>query len=149
PQHRPLPPVILAILIATAAACGGTINVANHPPPPPPPTEGHITWQRAETAAAMPHEPPAPGSYRIHLIDVGTGLSILVQGADFAMLYDAGTNDSDERPSRVIAYLAAAIGQSGPDDLCSYPPGSASSSHKAIAIDHVVLSHPHYDHASA
>jgi competence protein ComEC len=113
------------------------------PPPPPPPTE-HITWKRAETTAAIPREPPPAGSYRIHLIDVGTGLALLVQGADFAMLFDAGTNDREEKPSRVIAYLAAALGPSGDGDLCGNPPAGA---HRAI--DHIVLSHPHFDHASA
>lgn len=113
------------------------------PPPPPPPTE-HITWKRAETPAAIPHEPPAAGSYRVHLIDVGTGLAILIQGADFAMLFDAGTNDREEKPSRVIAYLSAALGPSGDGDLCGNPPAGSQRT-----IDHIVLSHPHFDHASA
>jgi glyoxylase-like metal-dependent hydrolase (beta-lactamase superfamily II) len=65
------------------------------------------------------------------MLDVGTGLSILIQGADFAFLYDAGTNDRGERPARILDYLAAAIGP------CKTP------------IHHVVLSHPHLDHASA
>jgi competence protein ComEC len=90
----------------------------------------------------VPRDPPPPGTYRVHLIDVGTGLSILVQGADFNLLYDAGSNDRDENPARVLAYLAQAIGASG-DDLCGQP-----SDHKKT-IDDVVLSHPHFDHASA
>lgn len=70
------------------------------------------------------------GAWRVHLIDVGTGLAILIQGHDFAMLYDAGTNDPSEKPERVLAYLEAALGAGHP-------------------LDHVVLSHPHLDHASA
>jgi competence protein ComEC len=101
-----------------------------------------ITWARVEAPADVPATPPAPGTYRIHLIDVGTGLSILVQGNDFNMLYDAGSNDRDEKPMRVLAYLARAVGASG-DELCGEP----SPDHKLIG--NVVLSHPHFDHASA
>ncbi|MBA2543232.1 MAG: MBL fold metallo-hydrolase [Deltaproteobacteria bacterium] len=82
----------------------------------------------------------------MHMIDVGTGLAMLVRGADFALLYDAGTNDREERPMRVAAYLAAALGPSG-DDLC-VEDGPAPTGAR-VAIDHVVLSHPHLDHASA
>jgi len=112
------------------------------PPQPPSPTAPHIAWKRVETAADMPPA-PQPGSYQIHMIDVGTGLAILVRGADFALLYDAGTNDKEEKPLRVVSYLAAALGASG-DDLCGKPAAG-----QRRAIDHVVLSHPHLDHASA
>ncbi|MEO8703437.1 MAG: MBL fold metallo-hydrolase [Kofleriaceae bacterium] len=108
------------------------------------PSARGITWNRVETAKDMPPA-PAPGTYQIHLIDVGTGLAILIRGADFAMLYDAGTNDRDEKPLRVAAYLEAALGPSG-DDLCS---DNGSSAKTRLPIDHVVLSHPHLDHASA
>ena len=101
------------------------------------------TWARVESPSDVPHEPPPAGTYRVHLIDVGTGLSILVQGADFNLLYDAGSNDKAEKPARVLAYLAAAIGPSG-DDLCGEKPTGARK-----MIDEVVLSHPHFDHASA
>jgi competence protein ComEC len=104
-----------------------------------------VTFQRVETAAAMPAS-PRPGTYQLHLIDVGTGLAILIRGADFAMLYDAGTNDHEEKPMRVAAYLAAALGPSG-DDLCV--PDGAPAPGARRRIDHVVLSHPHLDHASA
>lgn len=70
-----------------------------------------------------------PGAWRVHMIDVGTGLAILIQGHDFAMLYDAGTNDGGEKPTRVTEYLDAALASN--------------------RLDHVVLSHPHLDHASA
>jgi len=45
----------------------------------------------------------------------------------------------------VVHYLAAALGPSG-DDLCV--PASVQA-HERHAIDHVILSHPHADHASA
>lgn len=141
----------LAILVLVLTACGGPPARPTTPPPPtttPPPVvttpDHHIAWQRAETAQDVPHAPPAPGSYRVHLIDVGTGLAILIQGADFTLLYDAGTNDKDEKPSRVIAYLTAALGASGEGELCGDPPSGAHQT-----IDHIVLSHPHFDHASA
>ena len=133
------------VLLAVLAACP-----ASRPSQPSTPiTQGGsprpgapaLSWKKIETAADLPPA-PAPGTYQIHMIDVGTGLAILVRGADFTMLYDAGTNDRDEKPMRVAAYLAATLGPSG-DDLC----GAAAE--PRLRIDHVVLSHPHLDHASA
>jgi competence protein ComEC len=87
--------------------------------------EPEVTWARVASLDDIPRS----GRWRIHMIDVGTGLAMLVEGADFALLYDAGTNDRGEKPERVLDYLEAAL------------PGGR--------IDHVVLSHPHLDHASA
>ncbi|HWO23632.1 MAG TPA: MBL fold metallo-hydrolase [Kofleriaceae bacterium] len=115
------------------------------PTEPAPPGQAAVTWRRVETAADLP-PPPAPGTFQLHLIDVGTGLAILIRGADFAMLYDAGTNDPGEKPLRVAAYLAATLGPSG-DDLC-VPPGTPLPRARR-RLEHVVLSHPHADHASA
>jgi len=72
---------------------------------------------------------PAAGTYRVHVIDVGTGLSVFVEGGDFTLLYDAGSNDDFGRgdADRVLAYLRAVR----PD---------------LRRIDHVILSHPHKDH---
>ncbi|HEY0252821.1 MAG TPA: MBL fold metallo-hydrolase [Kofleriaceae bacterium] len=132
----------LFVLLAFLAACpspkppaGPTGEIPQQPGGP------KITYQRVESPDDVPTTPPPPGTYRIHLIDVGTGLSIIVQGADFNLLYDAGTNDKSEKPARVIAYLARAIGPSG-DDLCE---GGGPRK----KLDDVVLSHPHFDHASA
>lgn len=133
----------LLVVLAFVSACP-----APKPPVGPtgqvttPPGGPKITFQRVEDPGDVPATPPPPGTYRIHLIDVGTGLSILVQGNDFNLLYDAGTNDKTEKPARVIAYLTRAIGASG-DDLC----GGSGGAHRKI--DDVVLSHPHFDHASA
>lgn len=67
--------------------------------------------------------------YKVHVIDVGTGLAVFVEGRDFALLYDAGSQDDlhhgDE--NRVVAYIKAAR------------PG-------LMKLDHVILSHPHKDH---
>ncbi len=112
---------------------------------PPAPGAPKISWARVSTAAELPVAPP-PGTFQIHMIDVGTGLAILVRGADFAMLFDGGTNDAIERPLRVVAYLAATLGPSG-DDLCVEPGADTPTERKKI--DHLVLSHPHLDHGSA
>lgn len=74
--------------------------------------------------------PPAAGTFVVHAIDVGTGLSIFVEGHDFALLYDAGSNDDFARGAnnRVLAFLRA----TRPD---------------LTTIDHVILSHPHKDHS--
>ena len=118
--------VILAALILNA--CRSPTPVA---PVAPTPALPSLTWARVEGPATIPAAPPAGGTWRIHMLDVGTGLAILVQGADFALLYDAGSNDPVEKPERVLAYLNAALGPCG------------------ATIDHVILSHPHQDHASA
>jgi beta-lactamase superfamily II metal-dependent hydrolase len=81
-------------------------------------------------AAAVPvRGPPPPGTYVVHTIDVGTGLAVFVEGSDFALLYDAGSNDDAgrEEKNRVIAYLRAVR----PD---------------LTHLDHVIVSHPHKDH---
>ncbi|HEY5922278.1 MAG TPA: MBL fold metallo-hydrolase [Kofleriaceae bacterium] len=113
------------------------------------PTQGptpKITWQKIESPDDVPREPPAVGTYRVHMIDVGTGLAILLQGHDFNLLYDAGTNDPGEKPLRVVSYLAHAIGPSG-DDTCVAKGATAPT--QRLRLDHVVLSHPHLDHGSA
>jgi competence protein ComEC len=143
---------LLAFVLLLLAACPAP-KPAPERPQPPGPSGGpgpsgpsglpNITWKRVETRKDVPGA-PAPGTYQIHLIDVGTGLAVLVRGADFAMLYDGGTNDRDEKPLRVAAYLAAALGPSG-DDLCTDGPAPKGRH----SIDHIVLSHPHLDHASA
>lgn len=88
--------------------------------------------QTAPAAAVAPGGPPPAGSYVVHAIDVGTGLAIFVEGHDFSLLYDAGSNDDFARgaSNRVVAYLNAVR-----PDL------------KTVGIDHLVLSHPHKDHS--
>lgn len=131
-------------LLVVLAACPAP---RPKPPRPLPPGGTHeLSFVRVTSLAEIPRDPPAPGTYRIHLIDVGTGLSVLVQGADFTLLYDAGTNDREEPQARVVQYLRAALGPSG-DSLCGGPDGEPAA--PDLAIDHVVLSHPHLDHGSA
>jgi competence protein ComEC len=71
----------------------------------------------------------AGSSYRVHVIDVGTGLAVFVGGQDFALLYDAGSQDdlSMGAENRVVSYIHAVA----PD---------------LTRIDHLILSHPHKDH---
>ncbi len=139
---------VLLVLSACPATLppGGTTPTTPTPtpaePPPREPDAPSITPVRVATAADLP-DALLPGTFRLHLIDVGTGLAVLVQGVDFSLLYDAGTNDAKEKPSRVIAYLAAVLGPSG-DSVCQNPTQGPRKK-----IDHVVLSHPHLDHASA
>lgn len=79
----------------------------------------NITHRTARTVEDVDSAPPAAGSYRVHLIDVGTGLAILVQGHDFNLLVDGGSGDDSrgisatENSSRLLAYLWDAIGPSG------------------------------------
>jgi competence protein ComEC len=138
--------VVLLLALVGCPALEARHPIAVAPTAPTAPTAPSITWRRVTTAADIPAEPPAAGAYRVHLIDVGTGLAILLQGHDFAMLYDGGSNDPAEHPLRVVSYLAAALGTSG-DDLC-VPRGAAAPT-TTRALDHLVLSHPHFDHASA
>lgn len=71
----------------------------------------------------------APPSFTLHAVDVGTGLAVYVQGEDFNLVYDAGSNDDLARGAgnRFVSYLKAVV------------PSFSK-------IDHVILSHPHRDH---
>lgn len=68
-------------------------------------------------------------TYRVHVIDVGTGLAVFVEGRDFALLYDAGSQDdlNTGAENRVVAYIRAVAPA-------------------LTRIDHLILSHPHKDH---
>ena len=141
--------LVLLVLLAACPAPRPPARPAQPPNQPgqTPPVPGvpQIAWKRVQTVADIPPAPP-PGSYQVHMIDVGTGLAVLVRGSDFAMLYDAGTNDRGEKPIRVVSYLAATLGPSG-DDLCVETGATAPVTR--VPLQHVVLSHPHLDHASA
>ncbi len=65
-------------LLVVLAACPAP---RPKPPKPLPPGGTHeMSFVRVTSLAEVPRDPPAPGTYRIHLIDVGTGLSVLVHG---------------------------------------------------------------------
>jgi len=94
---------------------------------------------RAETTSSSSATPPATSTvapagdarpkFMVHVADVGTGLAMLVEGEDFALVYDAGSNDDVGigAQNRFMAYLKWAAP-------------------KLKKIDHVILSHPHRDH---
>ena len=141
----------IVLLLAVTAACRGSARSTLPPGTTTLPTQQtgpqpKITWSKIASPDDVPTTPPAVGTYRVHMIDVGTGLAILLQGHDFNLLYDAGTNDPGEKPMRVVAYLARAIGPSG-DDTCVESGEPAPT--QRLRLDHVVLSHPHLDHGSA
>ncbi len=81
------------------------------------------------------------------MLDVGTGLSILVAGEDFTLLYDAGSNDDRKtgQGDRAVAYLEAILGPSG-SAACQSREGAEGVAQRPL--DHVFLSHPHRDHVS-
>ncbi|HUQ01983.1 MAG TPA: MBL fold metallo-hydrolase [Kofleriaceae bacterium] len=149
----------LTLAVIALAGCPAAVQPRQATTPDPTPTDPttpdqtptqaappSITWGRVESPADVPSEPPPAGTWRIHMIDVGTGLAMLVQGADFSLLFDAGSNDPDAKPLHVISYLSAALGPSG-DEQCGGVAGAPTGTRRRI--DHVILSHPHQDHASA
>jgi len=110
--------VLLGLLLSLPALAGCTSQLAKAPPP-----------RHAEPLPPAAKTPSGP--FVVHVIDVGTGLSVFVRGPDFALLYDAGSNDdlAAGANNRVLAYLKAV----------------APDLHQ---IDHVILSHPHQDHVA-
>lgn len=102
----------------------------------------------------IPQTAPLKGKYRLHLLDVGTGLSILIQGHDWNLLYDAGSADDKSgnqlkgnSNSRVVSYLYKAIGKSGVKSCQPAEDGwSGHTGSTQKIIDYVFLSHPHEDH---
>jgi beta-lactamase superfamily II metal-dependent hydrolase len=99
-----------------------------------------LRYRRAATPADLPPSPPPRGVFRVHMIDVGSGLSILIEGNDFTLLYDAGSIDTGETARRVLDYLLA-LNHEAAEGKC----GTAGARSK-FRLDHVVLSHPHADH---
>ena len=73
--------------------------------------------------------PPAPGTFRVTVLDVGQGLAVLVQTHAHAMLYDTGPrfNDSADAGNRIIAPMLRATG--------------------IRALDALVVSHQDSDHS--
>ncbi len=98
------------------------------------PRPAPIVAAPVEAAPAPPPAPPLDASgarpaFKLHAADVGTGLALFLEGEDFSLVYDAGSNDdlATGDKNRFVAYLRAVRPTLG-------------------AIDHVILSHPHRDH---
>ncbi len=122
-------------------------------------TRAKITATPVSAATSIKSTPPSAGAYRVTMIDVGTGLAMLIQGHDFTMLYDGGSNDDSRgiqatsehkgNQSRLLAYLYATLGASGGPECVpqgeKWQPGTDSP---LRTIDHMFLSHAHRDHIS-
>lgn len=78
---------------------------------------------------AVPPATAGTGPFKVHVIDVGTGLAMFIEGPGFAMVYDGGSQDdlADGADNRILAYIKAVRPS-------------------LQTIDHLVLSHPHKDH---
>lgn len=131
-----------AVLAVALIGCGGSAPAA--PPAAPqaqaqagaavaPASSAAATPAPAAPSAEAPAAPkkPGPGTYVVHVVDVGSGLGIFVDGPDFTLVYDAGSNDdaADGDKNRFLAYLKAVR----PD---------------LKQIDHLVVGHPHPDHVN-
>lgn len=101
-----------------------------HTPSPPSPAPAPAPLPAPLPAPSRsPDAPPSDARFSLHVADVGTGLAVLVTGADFALIYDGGSNDdlAQGERNRFLAFVKATL-----------PAGKR--------VDHVVLSHPHRDH---
>ncbi len=67
-------------------------------------------------------------TYTVDVFDVGTGLSVLVRGPTWNVLFDGGSQDESVSNNRLPLLLGAA----------GVP--------KSAKLDYVILSHPHKDH---
>ena len=87
------------------------------------------SWTVLRTDGSTQPLASASGPLKLHVIDVGTGLAIFIEGPGFTMIYDGGSQDdlAMGNENRILAYILAAR----PD---------------VSTIDHLVLSHPHKDH---
>ncbi|HYC99553.1 MBL fold metallo-hydrolase [Brevundimonas sp.] len=89
--------------------------------------EGFVS--KAWTVLIEGPDAAAGGAFRVHVIDVGTGLAVFAEGPGFTLLYDAGSQDdlADGPENRVVAYIRGVRPN-------------------VRVLDHVILSHPHKDH---
>lgn len=117
-------------------------------------TSGKVHARVVSAVADVPSQPPAAGAYRVTMIDVGSGLSMLVQGHDFNALFDGGSGDDSRgitmsgNKSRLLSYLFAALGPSGPPECTPEGDTWPTRSGAEKTIDHLFLSHPHDDHVA-
>jgi beta-lactamase superfamily II metal-dependent hydrolase len=89
---------------------------------------GFVSKSWTQTVTVTP-PPPSTESFTIDVVDVGTGLGILIRGQDFTMVYDGGSNDDLARGSgnRMLAFIKAVAPT-------------------LTTIEEMILSHPHRDH---
>lgn len=86
-------------------------------------------WTRVVPTSTPVSGPTVAATYTIDIVDVGTGLAVLVRGPDFTLVYDGGSNDDLARGpgNRFLAYIKAVAPT-------------------LTTIDELILSHPHRDH---
>ncbi len=89
---------------------------------------GFVSKRWTRVVGTAPPPAGVPG-FTMDVVDVGTGLAVLVRGPDFTLVYDGGSNDDLAKgaANRFLSHIRAVA------------PSLAS-------IDHMVLSHPHRDH---
>jgi competence protein ComEC len=130
----------IGALTVAFIGCGGAAPPASPPPvatqPAPVPAVAAAPTTPKAALPAAPAEPappvrekPAAGAFVVHVVDVGSGLGIFVEGHDFSLVYDAGSKDDTAvgDANRFVAYLKAVRPDLG-------------------SIDHVILGHPHPEH---
>jgi hypothetical protein len=77
----------------------------------PDPGARYSPWSRfypvgGEGRYPLPATPNASPTFTIDVVDVGTGLAVLVRSSDFSLVYDAGSNDDiAPRTNRMLAYI--------------------------------------------
>ena len=134
--------VVISIALVGLVA-GGTATVVLYS------SNLRMEIRAAPDPGAVDDEPPDPGQFRVHLVDVDTGLGMLIQGSDFNLIYDGGSRDNraQGRKNRLLAYLWQAIGPSGDEDCRPVEDGVGAAPGTQLTIQNLVLSHPHQDHA--
>ncbi len=142
-------PVALADTVSPARGVNARVNVRERPSLDAPVVGSLAPGQSADWVSELPGwrrvrlvdgtvgyvsaswtvRAPVRVAFRVAIADVGTGLAVFVRGADFALVYDGGSNDDSARGNgnRFAAFLAAFA-----SDL--------------KAIDYLILSHPHRGH---
>ena len=90
--------------------------------------EGFVSKRWTQILSTVPVPAGGP-SFTVDVVDVGTGLAVLVRGQDFTLVYDAGSNDDQALgdSNRMLAFIREVAPT-------------------LTTIDHVILSHPHTDH---
>src|SRR3954451_21324541 len=95
---------LLPVLCLSLVHCGGALSAPHPEPSRAGGAEGSATLEPIDEIGDA-----ANTTFVVHVVDVGTGLGVFVEGPDFRLIYDAGSNDDTaigER-NRFVAYLHA------------------------------------------
>jgi beta-lactamase superfamily II metal-dependent hydrolase len=124
--------------LALASCCAGSAGSAGCQAPSAAPDAPPLTGSVVEAATTTPRQgDPADDQCLIDFLDMGTGLAVFIRckpagGSVIRILYDGGTVDALLNKQGRLMYLL--------DKGLGFKPGGT--------IDHVIQSHPHYDHHS-